>query len=114
LIDWFTHVDPQLAKNLKDDLRARPGGITKNEAALGDMAAPAIGANKEVAPIKEATPEFEPITLDQRLDAYREEFHNMLEDATFDERGIRQPGLRDALDIVSSPFGILATAGERH
>ena len=35
----------------------------------------------------------------------------MLEDATFDERGIRQPGLRDALDIVSSPFGISGDRG---
>ena len=111
LADWVTYVDPQLASDLKNDLRAWPGGITKNEAAVKDLAAPAIGANKEIAPIKEATPEFEPITLDQRLDAYREEFHNMLEDATFDERGIRQPGLRDALDIVSSPFGISGDRG---
>lgn len=100
--DWLTHMDPQLFKDLKDDIRAWPGGITKNEAALKDVAAPAIGANKEMTPIKEAVPEIEPRTLDERLDAYREEYRNMPEDATRDERGIRQPGLRDALDTVSS------------
>ena len=111
LADWVTYMDPGLARELKDDIRAWPGGITKNEAALKDVAAPAVGANKEIAPIKETAPEFEPITLDQRLDAYREEFRNMLEDATFDERGIRQPGLRDALDVVSSPFGVSGDHG---
>jgi hypothetical protein len=102
LADWVTYVDPQLASELKPDLRAWPGGITKNEAALKDVAAPAIGANKEMTPVKEAVPEIEPRTLDERLDAYGEEYRNMPEDATFDERGFRQSGLRDALDVVSS------------
>ena len=42
LADWVTYVDPQLASELKPDLRAWPGGITKNEAAIKDIAAPAI------------------------------------------------------------------------
>ena len=46
LADWVTYVDPQLASELKPDLRAWPGGITKNEARLRTFAAPAIGANK--------------------------------------------------------------------
>ena len=28
LKDWFTHVDPQVAKGLHDDIRVWPGGIT--------------------------------------------------------------------------------------
>ena len=42
LADWVTYVDPQLASELKPDLRAWPGGITKNEAAIKDIAASAI------------------------------------------------------------------------
>jgi len=42
LADWVTYMDPQLARELKDDIRAWPGGITKNEAALKDVAAPAV------------------------------------------------------------------------
>lgn len=42
LADWVTYVDPQLAGDLKNDLRAWPGGITKNEAAVKDLVAPAI------------------------------------------------------------------------
>jgi len=42
LSDWVTYMDPTLARELKDDIRAWPGGITKNEAALKDIAAPAI------------------------------------------------------------------------
>ena len=43
MADWVTYMDPQLWRgNLKDDIRAWPGGITKNEAALKDVAAPAV------------------------------------------------------------------------
>lgn len=30
--DWLARVDPEIAKALHDDIRVRPGGITKNEA----------------------------------------------------------------------------------
>ncbi|MBK7550021.1 MAG: hypothetical protein IPI20_20560 [Rhodoferax sp.] len=43
LADWVTYMDPTLAREMKDDIRAWPGGITKNEAALKDVAAPAGG-----------------------------------------------------------------------
>ena len=42
LAEWVTYMDPQLARELKDDIRAWPGGITKTEAAIKDFAAPAI------------------------------------------------------------------------
>lgn len=29
--DWLAHVDPTIAKELRDDIRVRPGGVTKNE-----------------------------------------------------------------------------------
>ncbi len=31
LADWLAKVDPEVAKELHDDIRVRPGGITKNE-----------------------------------------------------------------------------------
>lgn len=31
MADWLARVDPELAKELKDDIRVRPGGVTKNE-----------------------------------------------------------------------------------
>jgi len=113
LAEWVTYMDPQLARELKDDIRAWPGGITKTEAAAKDFAAPAIDGAKETlsAKSKETVPEIEPITLDQRLDAYRNEYRNMLEDATFDEKGFRISGLRDAIDVVSSAFGVTGDRG---
>lgn len=30
--DWLAHVDPEVAKELRDDIRVRAGGVTKNEA----------------------------------------------------------------------------------
>ena len=38
LADWVTYVDPQLASELKPDLRAWPGGITKNEGGETNLA----------------------------------------------------------------------------
>lgn len=32
LAEWLTKVDPDVAKELQDDVRVRPGGVTKNEA----------------------------------------------------------------------------------
>lgn len=44
LKDWLTKVDPQLAKDLHDDVRTWPGGITKNEAKLAIEPRPVIDA----------------------------------------------------------------------
>ena len=44
LKDWLTKVDPQLAKDLHDDVRTWPGAITKNEAKLDFEPRPVVDA----------------------------------------------------------------------
>lgn len=44
IADWLAKVDPEVAKALSDDIRVRPGGITKNEAKLETEKAEAFKA----------------------------------------------------------------------
>src|SRR5258706_1532382 len=58
LADWLARVDPEVAKELHDDIRVRPGGITKNEKLLETEAKEEIKAagdlQEELANLREA------------------------------------------------------------
>lgn len=56
LADWLAHVDPELAKELKDDIRVRPGGVTKNEVE-------GLKAEKQPDPTILADEEGKPLTV---------------------------------------------------
>lgn len=59
LADWLTHVEPEVADALHDDLRVRPGGITAREAALA--AEPQPPPLPEVVPNVRAASALEPL-----------------------------------------------------
>jgi hypothetical protein len=76
LADWVTYMDPTLAREMKDDIRAWPGGITKNEAALKDVAAPAVdGALPQVRTSAALEPMFaigdRPVKLEKMESKFR-------------------------------------------
>lgn len=77
LADWVTYMDPTLAREMKDDIRAWPGGITKNEAALKDVAAPAVdGALPQVRTSAALEPMFaigdRPLKLEKLESKYKQ------------------------------------------
>lgn len=53
LADWFTHMDPALAKELHDDIRVWPGGITAREAA--EPIEPVVTVDSPLAQARAAT-----------------------------------------------------------
>jgi hypothetical protein len=67
LPDFITKTDPEVYRELRDDLRVRPGGITKNEAKLSDeqrdefkAALPKVEGEPEPSGQPEVIPEFLP------------------------------------------------------
>jgi hypothetical protein len=80
LADWMAKVDPSVAKNLRDDIRVWPGGITKNEAAV--EVPPVISVDGPLAQIRAVSgtePLFGPIG-DKKL-----ALNKLTEDGTFHE-----------------------------
>ena len=71
LADWMAKVDPSVAKNLRDDIRVWPGGITKNEAKI--ELPPTVPVDAPIAQARGASgtePLFGPIG-DKKLDLKR-------------------------------------------
>lgn len=56
MADWLARVDPEFAKELKDDIRVRPGGVTKNEVE-------GLKAEKQPDPTILADEEGKPLTV---------------------------------------------------
>src|SRR6266403_113473 len=54
LADWLAKVDPEVAKELHDDIRVRPGGVTKNEKEAEAEAKKAPGDNFKGEPLPNA------------------------------------------------------------
>lgn len=50
IADFLAKVDPEVYKALKDDIRVRPGGITKNEAKIASEQRTEIGVEREILP----------------------------------------------------------------
>lgn len=61
MADWITKVDPEVAKNLHDFIRAVPGGITEFEAKAAAEAPPPIPMVNETIPVVRGTQGYEPM-----------------------------------------------------
>src|SRR5258706_305679 len=69
LADWLAKVDPEVEKALHDDIRVRPGGITKNEQEIAKDYIEGGYKPAEIIP--------EPADLDARIDALSEERNSL-------------------------------------